>query len=132
MELIWRGLVLTNGNYTFYSFICIRHIIRTTKRPSIREYLDATDPAVPITLIPANTTMPDGLCLIHKQCRNYCIETDRVCTLEDYNKQMKTLQDLLVQMNQTEFIKLNDQYWANVAMLPPVKPKGLYQYYDDR
>ena len=85
-----------------------------------------------MTLIPANTTMPDGLCIVLKQCREYCIETDRLCSLEDFNKRMKILLPSLVEMSQTEFIKLNDKYWEDMDNLPPVKSKGLYLFHDNR
>ena len=87
---------------------------------------------VPITLLPANTTMPEGLCIVHKQSRSYCIETDTICSLREFNKKMKILRDSLVEMNQTEFIRMNTEYWAGVAALPSVEPRGPFLFYDNR
>ena len=56
--------------------------------------------------------MPEGLTIIHKQCGEYCIETDVICSLETYNKKMKVLSDSFVQMSQAEFMIFNEAICA--------------------
>ena len=58
-----------------------------------------------VTILPAGAVLPDGLTLVELRSQSYYLETTVPCTLQAYNKKLKELSPLLVEMRAVDYVR---------------------------
>lgn len=104
--------------YNTIAFILTRHFLYLLHAIRLEIFSDGCfNKNVPVILLPANTKMPEGLSLVKSGRQSYCIETDEACTIKKYNALIREISSSLIQMNRTEFLKINEEAHADLCRL---------------